>query len=721
MEKVAKWVVILALFAIPFLPLYVESSLYFPFISGKGFAFRILVEIAFGAWMLLFLSNTKYRPKFSWVGALFAALVVWAFIADLFAVNPYKAFWSNFERMDGWVTLIHVFMFFVVTSSMFSVRLWKNWWRTFLVGVALVCGTGALQLAGLLATNQGLRMDSTFGNPIYLANYMLFAIAITLWQALQSKQWVGRSLFLLLLAGEVATLFFTETRGAFIGIFVAAFVGAFWWVIESKKQSTKIVKQGAVGVLALLIVFGGLFFIARDSSFIQSNTTLHRLASIFSPEEFKVRFTIWDMAEKGALARPVFGWGQEGFNYVFNTYYNPFMYQQEVWFDRAHNTYLDWLVAGGVPAFLFFVAFLICLLWTITRSGLPKEERILLFCAVLAYGISALSVFDNLFTYIPLLAIAAYVHSRVGKPIALMEKLGTVTTLPLQAACALVLVLGTVTTIWIVNIPAISAGQTLIQAMQTQPGGVQYNLELFKRALAQKTFASQEIREQLIQYTTNVIRDPAVTSDTKVAFVQFAGNQMQLSLVDAPKDARLHSIMASLYAMIGDQKSAIGEIDVAFSLSPGKQTLLTQKGMILWQFNDVKGAQAAFHAAYMIDPSFKDLAAYDAAGDLQAGDATAAFALLNNVFGTTTVNNDALVHAYYQTGHFTELIAVERARVALTHSVNDRFSLALALGAAGDKTAALAELAALEKDQPETAAQVEQVRASIVTPTSSNP
>src|SRR5438105_4107533 len=102
MKKVAYWVAVVALFIIPFLSLYVSSG-YFPFITGKNFAFRALVEIAVGGWVILALADRKYRPHFSWPVLSYKLLVLWMIVADLLAVNVHKAFWSNFERMDGWV------------------------------------------------------------------------------------------------------------------------------------------------------------------------------------------------------------------------------------------------------------------------------------------------------------------------------------------------------------------------------------------------------------------------------------------------------------------------------------------------------------------------------------------------------------------------------------------------------------------------------------------
>ena len=116
----AKWVALGALFLIPFIPLYVAGELFFPFITGKAFLFRILVEIGFAAWIALAVSDAKYRPKFSWILAISGAFVLWMFLADAFSPNAQKALWSNFERMDGFVTLIHVFAFMVFSSAMLS-------------------------------------------------------------------------------------------------------------------------------------------------------------------------------------------------------------------------------------------------------------------------------------------------------------------------------------------------------------------------------------------------------------------------------------------------------------------------------------------------------------------------------------------------------------------------------------------------------------------------
>src|SRR3989344_6659242 len=174
-----KYIIFAGLFAIPFVPFLVFSSFFFPFITAKAFAWRIIIEMIFAAWVLLALLDASYRPKRSIV--LYSVLGFLAIIglADLFGVAPIKSFWSNFERMEGYITLLHLGVFFVVISSVFKEIDWKRWWNVSLLASLVMVLYSVLQITGLKTINQGgVRVDGTLGNTIYLAVYMLFHIFI---------------------------------------------------------------------------------------------------------------------------------------------------------------------------------------------------------------------------------------------------------------------------------------------------------------------------------------------------------------------------------------------------------------------------------------------------------------------------------------------------------------------------------------------------------------
>ena len=64
-NKILSWAINLGLLSVLFVPLFISRSLFFPFITGKNFAFRIIVEIIFGLWIWLALRD----PADGWQGA----------------------------------------------------------------------------------------------------------------------------------------------------------------------------------------------------------------------------------------------------------------------------------------------------------------------------------------------------------------------------------------------------------------------------------------------------------------------------------------------------------------------------------------------------------------------------------------------------------------------------------------------------------------------------
>ena len=190
MPKYLKNIIFAGLFLVPFVPLLVSGSLFFPFITTKAFTWRIIVEIIFAAWLLLALLDVNYRPKKSFILYSIALLLVVIGLSNIFGVAPLKSLWSNFERMEGYLALVHLGMFFLVISTVFREADWKAWWNTSLVATFIMVLYCAFQLLGIKTINQGgVRVDGTLGNAIYLAVYMLFHMFIAglfLWRNWQN-------------------------------------------------------------------------------------------------------------------------------------------------------------------------------------------------------------------------------------------------------------------------------------------------------------------------------------------------------------------------------------------------------------------------------------------------------------------------------------------------------------------------------------------------------
>ncbi|MHB1086469.1 MAG: O-antigen ligase family protein, partial [Minisyncoccota bacterium] len=414
LEKTLRWIALGGIFALPFVGLLVTSSLFFPYITGKNFAFRIIVEVITAAWLALAIVNPSYRPRRSLLLGALALFVLIIGVADVFGAYAFKSLWSNYERMDGWVTIAHLLAYTIVASAMLqSEKLWRwLFWTTLgvsaylsLYGLLQVTGKVALGLGGVSGLSG--RIDGTFGNPIYFAVYMLFHvfIAAMLW----AQQWVekgpGKRLYISaaygsIIALDTVALFLTGTRGTMLGIIGGTLLSALLMLIFARKSRN--VWRASAAVVFGIFALTGLFFMVKDQAWVQKVGFLNRLASIsLSDQTTESRFVNWSMAWEGVKERPILGWGQENYALVFDKYYDPRMYKQEPWFDRVHNIVFDWLVAGGFLGLITYLSIFIVALWTLWRSGgFTIAERSLLTGLLAGYFCHNFFVFDNVTSYI---------------------------------------------------------------------------------------------------------------------------------------------------------------------------------------------------------------------------------------------------------------------------------------------------------------------------------
>ncbi len=688
LHTVLRYVALTGVFLLPFVPLVVAYQLFFPFITGKNFAFRVITEIMFAAWLILAVIDPKYRPKWSWLPKFAVIFVCIMALADAVGVFPYKSFWSNFERMEGWVTLAHLVAYFFVVSIILNTERWWNWLMNTSIVVSLITvGYGFLQLAGKITINQGgVRLDATFGNATYLAVYMLFNIFLTLFI------WVSPDLFILvprlgrqpikeksIIAGliillQVIILYHTATRGAILGLFGGLFITAalLAWSAPKGGRSRKI----ALGVLAAIVVVIGGFILLRNAAFVKNSPVLSRFASIsVSETTTKSRFYLWNMAIRGFQERPVLGWGQENFNYVFNKYYDPLLYNQEQWFDRTHNVIFDWLIAGGILGLASYLLFYGAIYWSVAKSHrFSATQKSVLIGLLSAYFIHNLFVFDNLISYLMFFTVAGYVYSKdaiIPRLDSSVEKTNRV-ILPLA-------LIATVLVVYYVNVPALIQNRDLIKSLSPiQPSNpsVAANTVSFKKALADNSFGTPEVREQIM-----IMAQQAVSAGGAVAGAQDLGqlaiDEGQKQLFRTPNDARYYILYGSFLSGVGLYQSAEPVIAKGVQLTPKKQSALYILGSTYLGMKQYDKAVVTFKKAYDLLPENMEARAYYAVSLMYAKKNTEAAQLLKDVPQEQLADNDQILNAYYVSGQYKELLRLWKIRVDL-YPKNPQYHLSLA-------------------------------------------
>ena len=714
MKNINKYLVgtsILGLFITLFLPLIVASNYFFPFITGKNFLFRAIIEIVFAAWIILAATDKSFRPQRNLLIMAFAAFVAIIGIADLFGIYPFKSFWSNYERMEGWVTLAHLFAYFIVLISVFKTRRLWSWFLNTSLAVSIIVSLHAfLQLAGRAEIHQGgVRLDASFGNATYLAVYMLFHIFIVAYLML------ARDMFLIvptfrqeqqrlqkfiiggiLMLVYLTILYHTATRGAILGLIAGVFVSALLIFLFQRGWTT--LRKVSLGFIIGTIVLIVGFIAVKDSAFIKNSQVLSRFASISLTETTTTsRVAIWTMALQGFTERPILGWGQENFNYVFNEYYNPKLYNQEQWFDRTHNVILDWLIAGGIlglAAYLFFYGVIVWYIWRKNQTlPLSITERSILTGLLVAYFVHNLFVFDNLISYVLFMIVAAYVYFRV-------EPQREVVVAPQKNMYAAPVVLvGLVLVMYFVVIRPIQANTTLISAMQSDKTLPQ-RLELFNRVIGYGTFGTPEALEQMINMGDQLASIPQM--EGRDQFIETTLKEAQRQIERTPKDARYYVLLGVMLNHHGRGDLSLPYLQKAVELSPQKQTILFELGVAQLLSNNLDAALGTFKKASELDPSFSDAKLIYAAGAIYAKKFDLANSILATMDPKTVLYEDRILQAYYSAGEYKKVVDTWKARVAANPEKFDyHTSLAGAYLLVNDRTNAIAEINKAIKINPE--------------------
>jgi O-antigen ligase/tetratricopeptide (TPR) repeat protein len=706
MKDILKFIIFGGLFVIPFLALYVENDFFFPFITGKNFAFRIITECVFGAWILLALYDAQYRPRFSWIFASFFAFLVVMFVANMNGQSPHDSFWSNFERMEGYVTLVHVFLFLVVLGSVFTTeKIWSRYFNATLIAASLLSLHAFGQISGLIEHRYGgFRVDATLGNATYMAIYMFFHTFIAGYMLLRTKTKGKRITYSALMLVFAYLLLQTATRGTTIGLVIGVVVAVLYIALFSK-ESTRM-RNGALGVLLGVVLLVGGFASVRDMEFVQNNPTLTRLASI-SLEQGTNRFNIWGMAFQGVKERPLLGWGQSNYNYVFNTYYRPELHGGEAWFDRVHNIVMDWLIAGGVIGLIAYFSVLFSALYYLFVVPFIKKgdqtfsvvERGVLIGLLAGYTAHNMFVFDNIVSYIFYGLFLGYIHARVARKIPALEQWKIHTRIVDQIAVPVVGV-GVLLCVYFTNIPGIQAAGDIINAFRTQDAEVM--LKNFDTALARNSFGTQEIREQMTQKVQEIIRSPELPEELKQRAFKRVEEELLKQAEEKPNDARIHVFISSFYRTTNNLDPAIAQIEIARSLSPRKQLIIFEQGIAYIQKGEYQKAMDVLKEAYDLGPQFMESRVFYATAAVYNN----RLDVVDEIIKTDEekrafAENQLAVQAVYGAKLYPRLIEMFKLQVAYTPDDTQlRTNLAFVLNESGDVDGAIEVLRKAGEDIP---------------------
>ncbi len=413
------------LYATAVLPLVVFKGLAHPFETPRAVVFRVLLACIAPLACLVWFKERGKMPRFRFLGWTVVALLSAAALSTFFSVDVGTSFWGFAERLTGFVTIGLCVLFGAALHLLFRdprarVRFLWAWFGAW--GIVAAWAIVEFFAPGYWSQFHGgeQRVVATIGNPIFLAGGLTLATASAAVALLAAKTMRFRIPFACaaLVLGSTA-IFFTQTRGAYLGIILGIIVFGVCLGLWSDDRRIRLVGYGVpviagIGVLAL--------FLLRETPIVRYFSPLNRAVSVFSfsgNDASQVqRFQLWSVAVSATVERPLAGWGLENFDTALDRLYDPALTRFGVAnavSDRAHNAYLDVAAAAGIPGLLAYCAFLSALAALIFRArkkGTLSPAAAALACGGLAaYAVGNLTAFDTLVTYLGLAVGAALLAS----------------------------------------------------------------------------------------------------------------------------------------------------------------------------------------------------------------------------------------------------------------------------------------------------------------------
>lgn len=272
----------------------------------------------------------------------------WNFLG--YALSPYKA-----EGFDEFFRYVLYFLLSLMVLDRFTRQSARVLTKCIVLAAWISCLYGFVQvldrwLPGLDVMPWrgffGARIFSTHANPNFFADFVVFSSFIVLVEYLRTRQ----KRLLVLLGAAAADLFFSESKGAWLGFAASA---AFFAALYTNCTFAPLKKHlRKINIAAAALLLGAVV-----------------LAGVYAGKRFQsVSFRAHTWAATFAMAQdsPVMGTGVGSFKTIYPAYRKPQIFYIEKMHNNetqhAENEYLEqWATAGtvGLAVFLWLIAYVL--------------------------------------------------------------------------------------------------------------------------------------------------------------------------------------------------------------------------------------------------------------------------------------------------------------------------------------------------------------------------
>lgn len=498
------------------------------------------------------------------------------------------------------------------------------------------------------------RVFASFGQPNWLAAYLIMLIPVTATLAALSGSYWKRSVYIVLSALFFATLLFTKSRsgilGLGLGMLVLMSLASIYFIRSKSNELSEHLKHHSIAtVVTIAVIFFALagiisapftpnFFDAttEQTSPVEAETTVQNRLEVGGSESGDIRKVVWTGALKVWQRYPILGSGVETFAYSYykdrplehNT-----LSEWDFLYNKAHNEFLNILATTGVVGLGTYLFLLGAWSWYVLKHSLftqtqRQPEKPLLMLALLAgvasvtvsnfFGFSTVMVSVLLFLY---MAVSCVLESDAEQFPKLKQPTGLqISGLIVTGIVALALLV-LITRYWNAD-KSYAQAQAYFNAGQFIPG-VQSLSAAITLAPSEPLYYD-ELSLAYSQYALQLAETGQATAAAQAAETANAASEMALTL--NPHHLNFYKSRARLFITLSALdpaylEAAVRTLEIAREKAPTDPKLPYNIGLISFAQGDAERGFAALHKTIEMKPNYlqarEQLAAqYEQAGKL---------------------------------------------------------------------------------------------------------
>ena len=355
-------------------------------ISFLHFSYGYILFLVINIFLIKYLVVNK-RYKKNNIDKILKIIAILAIVSAVCAFNIQTAIYGYFNRYEGLFAILYYLSILFLSSFI------KKEYRNKLVYSILLCGFiqviySICQKFGLFGVNilggNNSVAQGFASNPNFFGTLTIICLSYSIGLFIDSKKTIRSILFAFLSCIFFAGLLLSNTLSALMGL-IAVLIFLLIYAIKNKCIKKFILICILLGyVLSTLHYFNSTALVGDLIK--TKNETTNIVKGDINDSYGTGRVTVWKKSLKIVPKYIIHGVGIDNFAYVLNG--TAIRSKNNVYYDKAHNEYLQTLVTMGIFSLISYL----CLHFIIIKNGIKnsfKNKEIYLLLPIIGYIVQA--------------------------------------------------------------------------------------------------------------------------------------------------------------------------------------------------------------------------------------------------------------------------------------------------------------------------------------------